>query len=426
MKSIEQHNVSFVGYHNLQGRPGFKIALQEVNDRWLLYVAGMWHSGLSILDVTDPSNPKFIRWVDGPPNTETIQVQVADGLMITSLEKPYERRNPVDGPQADPDAAYKEGAYIWDVESDPTDPQLLSHWKTGGDGTHRNFYDGGKYAYMSAQLEGYEGNSVVVLDVSNPENPEEVSRWCWEGQEPNQSATERTYFHGPAYRDGDVAYLSYGSVGMVTLDLSNVSEPTLLNRVDFGDLGSWIGTHSAIPIPDTDLVAVNSEAIVEKSPLNDGGEPLNYVFLVDASDLDKVGYDGLAHKGPRIVSSMPTPTPEDDLEYDTYHQRPGRFGPHNQHHYRENGPRYRTSDYLIMTFFNAGLRIFDISEPLAPTEVGSFVADNPDGRIGKIRPEQELVSTFEDVVVDDRGYIYCTDPQQGLFILSSELLPSQR
>lgn len=48
-------SVGLVAYHDLDGRPGFKLALQEVADRFFLYAAGFWHSGWSILEVTGPS-----------------------------------------------------------------------------------------------------------------------------------------------------------------------------------------------------------------------------------------------------------------------------------------------------------------------------------------------------------------------------------
>ena len=421
---IEQRNVSLVGYHDLCGRPGFKIDLYEVDDRWYLYTAGFWHSGYTILDVTDPSNPTYVDFVEGPDNTLTLQSMVAEGKLITSLEKPRRGRGHVDGPKPDPSKPYEEGAYIWDIETEPTEPTLLGHYETGGDGTHRNFYDGGDYAYMATVADEYEGRHLAVVDVSDPTDPTEVSKWWWPGQGPDDSepADETYYFHGPAYVEGDRAYLSYGSVGMVVLDVSDPTDPQFLSRLNFGDFGSWLGCHSAVPIPGTDLLVANSEAILEGTPLGDDGEPLNFTVIVDISDDSEVGFDGKNQTGPRIVSWVPVPTPEPGLAYDNYHEKPGRFGPHNQHHYRPNSERLASTDLLFMTYFNAGLRVFDVSDPLAPAEVGYYVPGDPPERIGRPRPGQGLVSTLEDVVVDTRGYIYCTDPQQGLFVFETDLL----
>src|SRR6516162_5279098 len=105
-----RRNVDLLAYHDLDGRSGFKLALQEVAGRFFLYVAGFWHSGWSILDVSDPEHRELLRFVDGPPNTMTIQVQVADGTMITALEHP-----PPGMTIGDAAAAPQDGVLTWDV-----------------------------------------------------------------------------------------------------------------------------------------------------------------------------------------------------------------------------------------------------------------------------------------------------------------------
>jgi hypothetical protein len=81
----------FVGYHDLEGRPAFKLALQVIAGRWYLYTSHFWDRGWSVLDVTDPSRPELLAFVPGPRNTATLQLQVADGLLLTALEKPNRR-----------------------------------------------------------------------------------------------------------------------------------------------------------------------------------------------------------------------------------------------------------------------------------------------------------------------------------------------
>src|SRR5687768_11704401 len=142
--AAEAWNVEPVGYHDLEKRPAFKIALHVVNDRWLLYLSHFWHSGWSVVDVTDPTAPEYLRFVPGPTDTFTLQVQAAEGLMIGGLEQIF----PHSGWGGDPNKPFQEGVLIFDIATDPTNPQLLSHWKTGGIGTHRNFYNGGRYVHL--------------------------------------------------------------------------------------------------------------------------------------------------------------------------------------------------------------------------------------------------------------------------------------
>jgi len=434
--ALEERAVSPVGYHALDDRPGFKMDLQVVDDTWYLYLSHFWHSGWSIVDVTDPANPTLENFISGPENTTTKQVQVADGTMVTSLERPR-ANGPIDGPISDPSEPYATGAYIWDVETNPAEPELLGHYDTGGRGTHRNYYAGGDYAFMCASPEGFEPTIedestkpvknffLTIVDVSNRENPVEVSRWMLPEQNPDERTddVENFYLHGPAYVQGESAYLSYGRAGMVKIDVSDIESPELVYRMDFGEgLGAYNGVHSFIPRPETDIAVVNSEAVLEGSPLEREGDPLQYTFLVDISDDSPPGFDGVHHHGPRVVSTVPMPTPEDSLPYDSYYEKHGRFGPHNQHHPRGEESRLQADDLLFMTYFNAGLRIFDISDPLVPQEVGYFVPEAPEKRISNSRPSSGLVAQFEDVVVDSRGYIYCTEPQRGVSIYESPLV----
>src|SRR5437763_1576822 len=60
-------NIEQVGYHDLNGKPGFQMAMQEVDGRYYIYSATFAHPGWHILDVTDPAKPDYVKWIDGPP-----------------------------------------------------------------------------------------------------------------------------------------------------------------------------------------------------------------------------------------------------------------------------------------------------------------------------------------------------------------------
>lgn len=75
-------NIDVLGYHDLNDRPGFQMALQEVNGKYYLYCASFRHPGITILDVTDPGKMRFVRYVEGPQLKGQLvnKIQVADGL----------------------------------------------------------------------------------------------------------------------------------------------------------------------------------------------------------------------------------------------------------------------------------------------------------------------------------------------------------
>ena len=84
----EASNLEPIGYSGLDGRGGaFKMAIKHVNDKWYLFMGHEWHRGWTILDVTDPKDPKFVKFVPGPDNTNTIQMEFHDNLMLTALQK---------------------------------------------------------------------------------------------------------------------------------------------------------------------------------------------------------------------------------------------------------------------------------------------------------------------------------------------------
>ncbi|MFW3169811.1 LVIVD repeat-containing protein [Geodermatophilus sp. CPCC 206100] len=391
---LECEGFELVGYCDLGKRPGFKLALTERDGRWFLYTGHLWESGWSVVDVTDPAAPRVVHTMAGPETTWTIQVQAADGLLVTALERPVPGWGVPEG------APYSEGVLLWDLTGDPAEPELVGEWRTGSYGTHRNFYAGGRHAYLTAAGPDVVGQCLVILDVSDPAAPREVSRWAWPDQLAGTGEPPLAYLHGPAYVSGDLAYLPYGRVGLVVLDVSDVRSPRLVSVLGFGDLGSFLGLHSAVPIPERDLLVVNSEAIEEH-----GREALNYAFVVDVADPSR----------PRVLSSLPVPRPGPGLPYPSYYDKGGRFGPHNQHHHQGNPAHFRLREHVLMTYFNAGLRLFDISDAREPREVGWFVPEDPAERRGVL--PTELATQFEDVVVDARGYVYCTDKNHGVFVL---------
>ena len=416
LNPVECENVTPLGYHDLEGRPGFKMGVWETDGTWYLYIGHLFHSGWSVLDVTDPRNPTLENFIEGPPDTWTLQMLGIDGRLITYYEQPAVGWDPVDGPQLDETGESTSGIGVWDATGNPTQPERVGFFDIEGSGSHRNHYDGGDYVYGHAEFEGWNGAIFVMVDVSDPTNPTEAGRAWWPGQAPDEETTEeaeKADFHGPAYPDDGQnpthAYLSYGDLGMVTADVSDPENPELVNRTNFGDVGDTpVANHTAILQPGTDIVWTSSEAIFEGLE-----QQWTYVFGVDKENPDSE----------HIISVFPTPTPPRRFPYDNYYEKGGRFGPHNQHHYQYNDDYYNPSksDVIAYTWFNAGLRLVDVSDPWAPKEVGKYVPPDPDVRLST-QPQQSLVTQTEDVLIDSRGYVYLTHKNQGLHVVESALL----
>jgi hypothetical protein len=387
-------NVQPIAYSDLAGRPAFKLAIREVGGRWYLYM-GLWQGGWGILDVTDPAAPTIATFVDEPEGG-TSQMELAGDTMIGTLAGP-------DG-----------GITIWDIK-EPLNPRKVGQYRISGGGTHRNFYAGGRYVHLAASIKGFVGSNIyVIVDIADPARPKEVGRWWVPGQ--NVAAGETpsdpdVWLHGPPYVIGSTAYLPYGGAGMIILDISDVTRPRLVGQLDFSPpFNSWIGTHTVQPVPERNLALVNSEPATASRRGPGGSEDckdlLEYAGVVDISDPAK----------PWLVSLFPRPVPPPNAPYSNFCDKGGRFGPHNMNEHLHHPDVEKQGDLVYLTYFNAGLRIFDIADPRQPTEVGYFIPPDPTTRYMRI-PTGKLVAQTDDVLVDRRGVIYISDENQGIWIL---------
>ena len=76
-------------------------------------------------------------------------------------------------------------------------------------------------------------------------------------------------------------------------------------------------------------------------------------------------------RNPRVVSVVPAP--EGD-----FCERGLRFGPHNTH---ENRPgSYRSAELVFVTYFNAGLRVYDLADASSPREIAHWIPELPAGQ----------------------------------------------
>lgn len=407
-------NVEVIGYCDLDHRPAFKMAIREVNGRWYLYTGHFWHSGWSIIDVTDPTHPQVRNFIPGPKDTWTLQIDLHDHTMITSLEKIFPNFG------GTPDMAFETGIYIWDIE-DPINPKCLSQFNTGGTGTHRNLCPGGKYVHLAAGMPGFHGNIYVIVDISDKTNPREAGRWWVPGQREDERNSAKTHqdktlphthgfccgsgehvsLHGPPYVVDDLVYLPYGAAGMIILDISDVTHPKPLGSLNFSPpFHSLFGVHGVLPIPARGIAFANSEDV------SYGKGPAHHASIIDISDPNK----------PWLVSLFPEPIPPEGVTYTDFSTRGGWCGPHNINHHQHHPDVEKQGNLFYIAHFNAGLRIYDVSNIKLPREVGYFLPPEPSRRYGPM-PEGKLVLQTEDVVVDRRGYIYISDKNQGLWIL---------
>jgi hypothetical protein len=339
--------------------------------------------GTTILDIADPRHPKILcKLMMTSPMSHSHKVRVIGDLMVVNSEI-----EPGKGDRL----AYVDGGFrIYDVRN-KANPRLLSFTRTYARGVHRFDVDN-SYAYISTEMEGFVGNILVIYDIRNPSKPTEVSRWWMPGQ--NAAAGEKPHPKGRdhslhhAMRCGDEMYAGCWFSGISIIDVSDITRPRTLGHYEYEPPHAE-PTHTFLKVPFSIAgrsIAVSTE---EERPKRgpDVGRPHAPLRTWDVTDPTK----------PTILCTYQL-----DEEAQPYHGNSVRFGTHQLREIVDK------DCMLYVTWFAAGLRMIDISDPQNPKEKGYFIPKPAAGRD---------VPWTNDVAKDVRGLIFVTDKVCGLDIL---------
>lgn len=401
-------NLRLLGHSDQGGRPD---GVQLMIHRGHAYVGHMFSKGFSVVDVRDPRQPRPVTYVPAPENTWNIHLQTADDLLLVINAKDMFAAAEFQ----DEHAYYKgslgktvgtaertrardwtAGMAVYDVEK-PGEPRQIGFMPVDGGGIHRIWYTGGRWAYVSALLDGFTDYIFMTVDMSDPTRPREAGRY-WlpgmnlaAGEEPDWPPSRRYGLHH-AIVGGDTAYGAWRDAGLVMIDVTDRSDPKLIVHRNWSPPFGG-GTHNCLPLPDRDLLVVLDEAVLDHQ--EDG---LKLIWLFDIRE----------PTNPVSISTFPTPAEAD------YVKKGGHFGPHNIH---ENRPgSFVSSELIFATYQNAGTRVFDIKDQYRPVETAAFVPPAP-ARLVDHRPNRARVIQSCDVFVDAEGLVYSNDYNGGLYIL---------
>ena len=334
--------------------------------------------GTSVVDVSDPANPRIVASIDIPTGLHSHKVRVANDIMLVNRERTRGEIAPSEFV----------GLRVFDV-SNPNKPKDIHHWHAAGSGVHRFTFDG-RYAYVAAEQEGYIGTIVMILDFATPDKPVEVGRWWMPGQW--TAGGETPSWKGKGHRchhpirRGDRLYVSYWYGGGVILDISDMTKPRAISTIDWSPPFGW-PTHSLVPI-DVPIAGHKWMLVADEhvQPLDAALSPElpAAVWMVNITD----------ETNPIPVSTFQLPelvgvaSPLMTACHQTVETIVGNEVP--------------------AAWFASGLRIIDIANPLSMKQAAWWMPDVPSGA-------QRVCSN--DVYVDRRGLIYLIDRNRGLSIL---------
>ncbi len=401
------HRMRLIGHSDIAGRgDGLQVMVQGGH----AFVAHPWSRGFSVVDVRDPRRPGQVHYMPAPPNTWNIHLQAHGELLLVidaldlfadvqtfASEKTYYTQSmgrTLAG--AAPRRAWTAGMTVYDIAR-PQAPRAIGRLDIDGVGLHRIWWVGGRWAYASALLDGYSDYIFVTIDLADPQHPRLAGRWALPGMheaggEVSQAPAGKRWALHHALVHGDTAYACWRDGGLTLLDVADRSAPRLIKHLNWCPPYGG-GTHSALPLVDRGLLIVADEAVLDHE--EDGRK---HVWVFDIRE----------PANPVSIATFPTPAEID------YAAKPGHFGPHNLH---ENRPGSFVSDRLVFaTWQNAGIRVFDISDPYRPQETGALVPAAPRTMTDR-RPGRPQVIQSADLFVDARGLIYATDYNAGLDII---------
>lgn len=439
-------DLRLVGRDDLQARSAYQPIVHAYGERRILFVGhhagealnpatgNIERNGLSIVDVTNPSTPRYLAHV--PPTGDvasgTQHVQVCDGSALPAADaaKVYALRT--------------NGSLSYEVldVTDPAAPAFVTtiaetgtssrpESERGNRETHKFQWDcASGVAYLNGTAQGWRVTRVLqAFDVGNPAAPRHVRDFGLVGYEPS---AEGPYpephvagLHQP-FVVGNRMYLGYNSGEEGVLQILDRDKflggaaatptPESLRYPEIArvDLPSYWGAHTAKPIYDfeiadyadnrdarvRDLLLVSSEAGTFRCQ-----EPRDVLLIFDITE----------ENHPLPIATFQVPEEPGDF---CHHG--GRFGPHSfadAYH-----PAYDKT-LVVLAYFNAGVRVVDIRNPFEPEEVAHFIpevtANTTESciEIDGVRHCDKAIQT-NNVNLDDRGYIYALDrASTGLHIL---------
>src|SRR6201995_1268096 len=270
----EASNMKLVGTNDLQARSAYQPTIHHQGDRWIAYIGHHGGTdetpnpvnpmpgkaepnGTSIVDVTDPANPRYLRHIPGQEGKYESggaqMVRVCDGKTL---------------PKADKNAVYMLRTFggaaheIWNV-ADPANPALVTRIGDGLKDTHKNWWecDTGIAYLVSGSPDWRTRRMTQVYDLSDPAHPQKIRDFGLPGQEPGSTGAVPTELHGPISLgpQGNRVYFGYGTnkggfLQIVDRDklLHGPKEPTPenLRYPVIGELymSPWNGAHTVFPM----------------------------------------------------------------------------------------------------------------------------------------------------------------------------------
>jgi hypothetical protein len=372
-------NIRLLSHNDLNGfGNGGQIVVSRIGKKRLAFVSHMKGKAFSILDVRDSSKPEVLYQHEAYSGTLTHKVRIyKDRFLLLNCERA--REGDV--------STFDSGFRIFDLK-DVLAPKEISYAKVEGRGVHRFWVDEEKeWALLPSFVNGFDGRILLIYDIKDVNHPKELVRWWFPGQRTENNEEKSKAFwlsegrsyraHGPPIRVGNRIYLGYWDAGSLILDSS---DPRNISIISQRNLSPPYGgcTHTVLPIT-REIKGRKWLIVTDESMAEYCREGKKLLWIMDASE----------EKNIIPVSTYSVPD-------DGFCKQGGKFGAHNVHE-----DMSLPNDEIHASWFSAGVRVIDVSNPYAPNEVAYYIPTFD-------KKKQKVIQT-NDIFVDDRGLIFTID-----------------
>jgi hypothetical protein len=329
--------------------------------------AGQQHFGTVVLDVSDPSHPAVTDYID-----------------TVTMRDPWEslhvnqKRKLLAGGESENGTGVGGGFEVYDV-SNCRHPVLKSSIELPNSHGHAgNWSQDGMTYYETNGFRGV-GGIMPMVDVSDPSNARWLLNWQFNGNgrahDTNTNADgTREYSPQPGFLTAPVGSSSFGPEGLIILDVSDVKarlpEPQvrIVSTLFWEDGGQ---AQQALPVS----IEGRPYLIFTQELGSAGAGPAARAFAC-AENLPPFGFakiiDISNEKNPKEVAKLMLEV-HDPANCVT--ALPEALNPvfvYDSHYCNVDNPH--NAKVLACSYFEAGLRIFDIHDPYHPREIAYFKA----------------------------------------------------
>ena len=244
----QSHNVKLVGHSDLNG---WGDAFQIQVSKGICYVAASGvngHDGLTILDVSDPSKPTILNQISDSPGARTHKVlKINDDIMITNSElRPNLREKYPE---------LKGGMKVFDISDPINPKFLRYVETDGMGIHRPIYDRDRKLMYSSGYRDGFDKKILLIHDMKDPANPEFIGQGWVEGQKNDESYTwDNSIVQNEAWCHegnpwGNYVTAGWWDGGIVLFDCTNPSKPEFKWRHNPHETHGWAGCYHSFLVP---------------------------------------------------------------------------------------------------------------------------------------------------------------------------------